>query len=139
MFTSTHRQFEPAVEDREALLFVARALCSDLAEESRAAASHPFVGRQREITAVLETLCRKLKGNPLLIGKPGVGKTALVMAVASKLCQGEVPARLMGGARARQLGYAERSRCESWFELAPFPGAERFRIGLVRQTEMRAK
>jgi ATP-dependent Clp protease ATP-binding subunit ClpC len=70
--------------------------CSDLAEESRAGSSHPFVGREREITAVLETLCRKLKNNPLLIGKPGVGKTALVIAVAQRLCDGNVPLRLRG-------------------------------------------
>ncbi|HXU09243.1 MAG TPA: AAA family ATPase, partial [Blastocatellia bacterium] len=69
---------------------------SDLAEESRESTSHPFVGREREIIAVLETLCRKLKNNPLLIGKPGVGKTALVMAVASRLCDGDVPQRLKG-------------------------------------------
>ena len=70
--------------------------CSDLAQESRESSSHPFVGREREIIAVLETLCRKLKNNPLLIGKPGVGKTALVMAVASRLCDGDVPQRLKG-------------------------------------------
>ncbi len=70
--------------------------CADLAEESRAASPIPFVGREREITAVLETLCRKLKNNPLLIGKPGVGKTALVSAVAMRLCAGDVPARLQG-------------------------------------------
>jgi len=70
--------------------------CSDLAAESRESSSHPFVGREREIIAVLETLCRKLKNNPLLIGKPGVGKTALVMAVASRLCDGDVPQRLKG-------------------------------------------
>jgi ATP-dependent Clp protease ATP-binding subunit ClpC len=70
--------------------------CSDLAEETRATSPHPFVGRERETTAVLETLCRKLKNNPLLIGKPGVGKTALVAAVASRLCEGRVPARLRG-------------------------------------------
>lgn len=70
--------------------------CADVAEESRASSSHPFVGREREITAVLETLCRKLKNNPLLIGKPGVGKTALVIAVASRLCGGNVPRRLLG-------------------------------------------
>jgi ATP-dependent Clp protease ATP-binding subunit ClpA len=70
--------------------------CSDLAQESRESSSHPFVGREREITAVLETLCRKLKNNPLLIGKPGVGKTALVTAVASRLCEGDVPQRLKG-------------------------------------------
>ena len=70
--------------------------CSDVAQESLTSSSHPFVGREREITAVLETLCRKLKNNPLLIGKPGVGKTALVIAVASRLCGGNVPVRLRG-------------------------------------------
>lgn len=70
--------------------------CTNLAEESRASSSHPFVGREREITAVLETLCRKLKNNPLLIGKPGVGKSALVAAVASRLRDGVVPPRLRG-------------------------------------------
>ena len=70
--------------------------CADVAEESRDSSSHPFVGREREITAVLETLCRKLKSNPLLIGKPGVGKTALVIAVASRLCGDDVPQRLRG-------------------------------------------
>ncbi|HKP84851.1 MAG TPA: ATP-dependent Clp protease ATP-binding subunit [Blastocatellia bacterium] len=87
----------------EATAFVARALtgslkeyCADLAEEVRASSAHPFVGRERELTALLETLCRKLKNNPLLIGKPGVGKTALVSAVAARLCGGNVPARLRG-------------------------------------------
>jgi ATP-dependent Clp protease ATP-binding subunit ClpC len=70
--------------------------CSDMAEEALSSTVHPFVGREREITAVLETLCRKLKNNPLLIGKPGVGKTALVSAVALRLCRGEVPNRLRG-------------------------------------------
>jgi ATP-dependent Clp protease ATP-binding subunit ClpC len=73
-----------------------QAYCSDLDDESRESSAHPFVGRERELTAVLETLCRKLKNNPLLIGKPGVGKTALVTAVASRLCAGNVPPRLRG-------------------------------------------
>jgi ATP-dependent Clp protease ATP-binding subunit ClpC len=70
--------------------------CADLAEEVRTSASHQFVGREREMTAVLETLCRKLKNNPLLIGKPGVGKTALVAAVAARLGENNVPPRLRG-------------------------------------------
>jgi ATP-dependent Clp protease ATP-binding subunit ClpC len=70
------------------------AFCNDLNEESRSTSTHPFIGREREITAVLETLCRKLKNNPLLIGKPGVGKTALVSAVSRRLSEGNVPARL---------------------------------------------
>jgi ATP-dependent Clp protease ATP-binding subunit ClpA len=70
--------------------------CSNLAEESLLNSAHQFVGREREMTAVLETLCRKLKNNPLLIGKPGVGKTALVTAVAARLRDGQVPVRLQG-------------------------------------------
>ena len=73
-----------------------REYCSDLADESRSTAALPFIGREREIGAVLETLCRKLKNNPLLIGKPGVGKSALVAAVAIRLCEGDVPRRLRG-------------------------------------------
>ncbi|HKV37690.1 MAG TPA: ATP-dependent Clp protease ATP-binding subunit [Blastocatellia bacterium] len=68
--------------------------CEDLALRFRE--SHPFTGRDREVLAVLETLCRKLKNNPLLIGKPGVGKTALAGAVATRLAEGQVPPRLKG-------------------------------------------
>ena len=85
-----------ALPEARALTGVLSEYCADLAEESRESSSHPFVGREREITAVLETLCRKLKSNPLLIGKPGVGKTALVTAVAARLCGGDVPKRLRG-------------------------------------------
>ena len=86
----------PSATPARALTGALNDYCADVAEESRQSSSHPFVGREREITAVLETLCRKLKSNPLLIGKPGVGKTALVVAVASRLCGGEVPRRLQG-------------------------------------------
>jgi ATP-dependent Clp protease ATP-binding subunit ClpC len=86
----------PATRSVRSLTGALNDYCSDVAEDSRASSSHPFVGREREITAVLETLCRKLKSNPLLIGKPGVGKTALVIAVASRLCGGDVPRRLRG-------------------------------------------
>ena len=93
------RTTQPASESARPVRALSGALseyCCDVAEDSRASSSHPFVGREREITAVLETLCRKLKSNPLLIGKPGVGKTALVIAVASRLWGGNVPQRLRG-------------------------------------------
>jgi ATP-dependent Clp protease ATP-binding subunit ClpC len=90
------RGAQSALPKPRALTGVLGDFCSDLAEEYLAAASHPFVGREREIAAALETLCRKLKNNPLLIGKPGVGKTALVAAVALKLGEGRVPHRLRG-------------------------------------------
>jgi len=87
---------EPAPHVTRALTGALKDYCGDLAEEMRDSSSHPFIGRERETIAVLETLCRKLKNNPLLIGKPGVGKTALVSAVAARLCSGSVPARLRG-------------------------------------------
>ena len=86
----------PSSYTARALTGALKDYCGDLAEEMRASSSHPFIGRERETTAVLETLCRKLKNNPLLIGKPGVGKSALVAAVAARLCSGHVPARLRG-------------------------------------------
>ena len=96
--SATERATTPAttdaIADRKPLTGPLADFCSDLAEQSNA--SHPFIGREREVTAVLETLCRKLKNNPLLIGRPGVGKTALVTAVASRLTEGNVPLRLRG-------------------------------------------
>lgn len=101
--SEVHQQSGPTTQTTDTSLRSIRPLtgalldyCADVAEESRESSSHPFVGREREITAVLETLCRKLKSNPLLIGKPGVGKTALVVAVASRLCGDNVPQRLRG-------------------------------------------
>jgi ATP-dependent Clp protease ATP-binding subunit ClpC len=70
--------------------------CDEVTGCSRGVSPICFVGRGREVTAILETLCRKLKSNPLLIGRPGVGKTAIVRAVARTLAEGDVPARLRG-------------------------------------------
>src|SRR5262249_4362137 len=87
---------EPATGKAAALAGAPADYWPDLAQESQQASSPPFVGREREIVAVLETLCRKLKNNPMLIGKPGVGKSALVAAVAVRLCESKVPNRLRG-------------------------------------------
>jgi ATP-dependent Clp protease ATP-binding subunit ClpA len=56
----------------------------------------PFIGRETEIEAVLETLLRKLKNNLLLVGRPGVGKTALITEIAAKINMGRVPRVLKG-------------------------------------------
>ncbi len=53
-----------------------------------------IVGREQEIRAVMKTLVRRLKANPLLLGDPGVGKTAIVEGVASILASDDAPARL---------------------------------------------
>ena len=57
---------------------------------------NPLVGRERELERTIQVLCRKDKNNPLHIGEPGVGKTALVYGLAARIEAGEVPERLQG-------------------------------------------
>ena len=56
----------------------------------------PVVGRVDEITRVMQTLCRRKKNNPLLVGEPGVGKTAIAEGLALKISEGDVPDILKG-------------------------------------------
>lgn len=55
-----------------------------------------FVGREEEVQRVIEVLCRRTKRNPVLLGPAGVGKTAIVEELASRIARGEVPAFLQG-------------------------------------------
>lgn len=60
------------------------------------AEKNPLIGRERELDRTIQVLCRKDKNNPLHIGEPGVGKTALVYGVARRIEEGNVPDRLKG-------------------------------------------
>src|SRR4030042_2422626 len=69
---------------------------SHLSDLARKKGRMPFIGREKEIEAVMETLLRKLKKNIILVGKPGVGKTALITELADRINRGRVPANLRG-------------------------------------------
>ncbi len=63
----------------------------DLTAEARTGSFDAIVGRDDEVEMMVETLCRRTKRNPLLIGPPGVGKTAIVESFAKRVAEGNVP------------------------------------------------
>jgi ATP-dependent Clp protease ATP-binding subunit ClpC len=68
----------------------------DLTAEAEDGKLDPTAGRDREIRRVITVLARRQKNNPVLIGEPGVGKTAIVEGIARRIVEGNVPAALLG-------------------------------------------
>ncbi|MPZ63720.1 MAG: AAA family ATPase [Propionibacteriales bacterium] len=67
----------------------------DLTEAARAGGLDPLIGREHELHQVIRVLCRKKKRNPVLVGEPGVGKTAILEGLASRIATDRVPAPLV--------------------------------------------
>jgi ATP-dependent Clp protease ATP-binding subunit ClpB len=68
----------------------------DLTEAARQGKLDPVIGRDEEIRRVIQVLSRRTKNNPVLIGEPGVGKTAIVEGLANRIIEGDVPEGLKG-------------------------------------------
>lgn len=70
--------------------------CVDLIEQAQMNKIDPLIGREAEVTRTIQILCRRRKNNPIYVGEPGVGKTAIAEGLALKIQRGEVPKQLLG-------------------------------------------
>ena len=70
--------------------------CVNLNKKAQQGKIDPLIGRKEEITRTVQILCRRLKNNPLFVGDPGVGKTALAEGLAKNIVDGKVPNALKG-------------------------------------------
>ena len=113
------------------------AYCVDLNQKAKDGKIDPLIGRQKEIERTIQVLCRRSKNNPLYVGDPGVGKTAIAEGLAKRVVEGEVPEVLLDAtifsldmgtllAGTRYRGDFEERLKQVVKELEEFPGAVLF-------------
>lgn len=86
---------EPDTEPAEVTTFIGT-YCVDVTERARRGLIDPVLGREPELRQLIQILTRRLKNNPLLLGEPGVGKSALIEGLARRIIAKQVPAHLVG-------------------------------------------
>ena len=123
----------PAKKQQDAL----KAYCVNLNEKAKNGKIDPLIGRHAEVNRTIQVLCRRSKNNPLYVGDPGVGKTAIAEGLAKRIVEGKVPEALadatifsldMGTllAGTRYRGDFEERLKQVVKELEDFPGAVLF-------------
>nr|WP_156547622.1 ATP-dependent Clp protease ATP-binding subunit ClpA [Agrobacterium vitis] len=123
----------PAKKQPEAL----KAYCVNLNEKAKTGRIDPLIGRHDEVNRTIQVLCRRSKNNPLYVGDPGVGKTAIAEGLAKRIVEGKVPEALadatifsldMGTllAGTRYRGDFEERLKQVVKELEDYPGAVLF-------------
>jgi ATP-dependent Clp protease ATP-binding subunit ClpA len=93
---ATESEEEPRAAEPEGKESALSKYCVDLNAKSRKGDVDPLIGRDQEVERCIQVLCRRRKNNPLLVGDPGVGKTAIAEGLARKIVQGETPDVLKG-------------------------------------------
>ena len=110
------------------------AYCVNLNKKARAGKIDPLIGRDDEINRTIQMLCRRSKNNPLYVGDPGVGKTAIAEGLAKRIVEGDVPEVLLDAtifaldmgtllAGTRYRGDFEERLKQVMKELEEYPGA----------------
>ncbi len=114
-----------------------KAYCVNLNDKARAGRIDPLIGRHEEVNRTIQVLCRRSKNNPLYVGDPGVGKTAIAEGLAKRIVEGKVPEALINDtifsldmgtllAGTRYRGDFEERLKQVVKELEEYPGAVLF-------------